>query len=76
MDKKIQAAVAEVLGCDEADVTENAHLYDDLGADSLDAVEIVMAIEEAFDIVVSDEEADKCKTAGDLQNLVTKLKAH
>lgn len=76
MNKKIQGVVAEVIGCEEAEVTETAHLCDDLGADSLDTVEIVMGLEEAFDIEISDEDADKCKTAGDLNNLVNKLKTH
>jgi acyl carrier protein len=76
MNKKVQGVICDVIGCEEAEVTESANLCDDLGADSLDTVEIVMGLEEAFDIEISDEDADKCKTAGDLNALVTKLKAH
>lgn len=59
---KVKEIVTEHLGCDEAEVTGNASFTDDLGADSLDVVELVMAFEEDFDITISDAEAEKITT--------------
>jgi acyl carrier protein len=55
----------EQLGVDEAEVTANASFVDDLGADSLDTVELVMAFEEAFEIEIPDEDAEKIRTVKD-----------
>jgi acyl carrier protein len=55
----------EQLGVDEAEVTPNASFVDDLGADSLDTVELVMAFEEAFEIEIPDEDAEKIRTVKD-----------
>jgi acyl carrier protein len=55
---------------DEAEVTANASFQDDLGADSLDIVELVMAFEEAFDVEIPDEDAEKIKTVQDAVNYV------
>ena len=63
----------EQLGVDEGEVTPNASFVDDLGADSLDTVELVMAFEEAFDIEIPDEEAEKIKT---VKNAVDYINAH
>ena len=60
--EKVKQLISEQLGIDEADITPNAHFIDDLGADSLDQVELVMALEEAFDFEVSDEDAEKMLT--------------
>jgi acyl carrier protein len=57
--------IAEQLGVDEAQVTSDASFMDDLGADSLDTVELVMALEEEFDIEISDEDAEKIQTVQD-----------
>merc|ERR1712039_1031363 len=57
--------IAEQLGVDKAKVTPSASFTEDLGADSLDAVELIMAIEEKFDIEIPDEEAEKMTTPGD-----------
>ena len=54
---KIKAIVVEQLGVDESEVTMEASFIDDLGADSLDLVELIMALEEEFDIEIPDEEA-------------------
>lgn len=62
---KLKAVVVEQLGVDESEVTEEASFIDDLGADSLDIVELVMALEESFDIRIPDEEAEHIKTVGD-----------
>ena len=61
---KIKAIVVEQLGVDESEVTMEASFIDDLGADSLDLVELIMALEEEFDIEIPDEEAEKLKTVG------------
>ncbi|MFZ2708614.1 MAG: acyl carrier protein, partial [Leptotrichiaceae bacterium] len=59
---KIKTIVANQLGVDEAQVTEDASFIDDLGADSLDTVELIMAFEEEFDVEIPDEDAQNIKT--------------
>ncbi|MDD5593526.1 MAG: acyl carrier protein [Candidatus Margulisbacteria bacterium] len=61
----IKKVVVEQLGVSESEVTREASFVDDLGADSLDTVELVMALEEAFSIEIPDEDAEKIKTIGD-----------
>ncbi len=58
--------VVEQLGVDESEVTETAHINDDLGADSLDQVELIMALEEEFDVEIPDEDAESLVTIGAL----------
>ncbi len=62
---KVKKIIVEQLGVDEAEVTKEASITDDLGADSLDQVELVMAFETEFNIDIPDEEAEKIKTVGD-----------
>jgi acyl carrier protein len=62
---RVKKIVVEHLGVDEAKVTEAASFIDDLGADSLDTVELVMAFEEAFEVEIPDDAAEKIQTVGD-----------
>ena len=62
---KVKEIIVEQLGVDEAQVKSEASFIDDLGADSLDTVELVMAFEEKFDIEIPDEDAEKMRTVGD-----------
>ncbi|MBV9766355.1 MAG: acyl carrier protein [Acidobacteriaceae bacterium] len=63
--EKVKQIIVEQLGVDENQVDPSASFVDDLGADSLDIVELVMAFEEAFDLDIPDEDAEKIKTVGD-----------
>lgn len=62
---KVKSVIVEQLNVDEDVVTEDASFIDDLGADSLDIVELVMALEEEFGISIPDEQAENIKTVGD-----------
>ena len=62
---RVKKIVVEHLGVDEGTVTDNASFIDDLGADSLDTVELVMALEDEFGLDIPDEEAEKIKTVQD-----------
>ena len=64
--EKIKSIVADQLGVDEDQVTEDASFIDDLGADSLDTVELIMSFEEEFDVEIPDEDAQKIKTVKDV----------
>jgi acyl carrier protein len=63
--EKVKSIIVEQLNVDEEAVTEEASFIDDLGADSLDTVELVMALEEEFNIEISDEDAEKITTVKD-----------
>ena len=68
--EKVQKVVVERLGVESADVTMEASFKEDLGADSLDTVELVMELEEAFDIEISDEDAAGIQTVADVVNYI------
>jgi len=70
VEEKLKQIIVEQLGVDEAEVTPSASFVDDLGADSLDIVELVMAFEEAFEIEIPDEAAEKIKTVKDAVDYV------
>jgi len=63
--EKVKTIIVEQLGISEADVTPDASFVEDLGADSLDVVELIMALEEEFDLKITDEEAEKIATVRD-----------
>jgi acyl carrier protein len=65
IDQKVKQIIVEQLGVDESQVDPTASFVDDLGADSLDIVELVMAFEEAFEIEIPDEDAEKITTVKD-----------
>ena len=67
---KLKEIITEQLGVDESILNINTHLMKDLEADSLDAVEIIMAIEDEFDIEIPDEDAEKFQTIGDIVRYV------
>ena len=67
---KIKSIVVDQLGVDEDQVTEDASFVDDLGADSLDTVELIMAFEEEFDIEIPDEDEKKIKTVKDVMEYI------
>ena len=66
VDERVKKIIAEQLGLEEEDVTPEASFVEDLGADSLAIVELIMALEEEYDIEVSDEDAEKMQTVGDV----------
>lgn len=71
--EKVKDIIVEQLGVDESEITMEASFIDDLGADSLDIVELIMALEEEFDLEIPDKEAEKITTVGDA---VEYIKAH
>lgn len=70
MFEEIKKVIAETLNCDEEKITPEANLFDDLGADSLDAVELNMALEEKFGVTIEDEAMAQIKTVADIVNLL------
>lgn len=70
---KVKEIIVDQLGVEESEVTMEASFIDDLGADSLDIVELIMALEEEFDLEIPDKEAEKITTVGDA---VEYIKAH
>ena len=68
--EKVRDIIVDQLDADEADVTMEASIIDDLGADSLDVVDLVMSIEEEFDAEIPDEEVENIKTVGDIVKFI------
>jgi acyl carrier protein len=73
VEEKVKSIIVDQLGVAESEVTGTASFVDDLGADSLDTIELVMAFEEAFGIEIPDEDAEKIKT---VQNAVEYVESH
>lgn len=74
MFEKIRDIIVEQLGVDESQVTLESSFVEDLGADSLDIVELIMALEDAFDVEIPDSDAEKIATVGDAVEYVKSLK--
>jgi acyl carrier protein len=72
VEEKVKQIIVEQLQVDEAEVTPSASFQEDLGADSLDVVELVMQFEEAFDLEIPDEDAEKIKTVKDATEYIEK----
>jgi len=70
--QKVKSIITEQLGVDEKEVVANASFIDDLGADSLDTVELVMALEEEFNIEISDQDAEKITKVGEAVEYIEK----
>lgn len=70
MFEKIKAKIAEQLSIDADEITMESEFVDDLGADSLDLVELIMALEEEFDMEIPDEDAEKITTVGDVVDYI------
>ena len=68
--EKVKEIIVDTLSCDADKVTMEANLFDDLGADSLDAVELNMALEEAFGAEIPDEQLEKMKTVKDIVDYI------
>ena len=68
--EKVKAVIVEQLGVDEDQVTLDASFADDLGADSLDTVELIMAFEEEFGVEIPDDQAEKIKTVKDVVDYI------
>ena len=73
IEQRVKEIIVEQLGANEAEVKPEAKFVDDLGADSLDLVELVMALEEEYNMEISDEDAEKILTVGDA---IEYIKAH
>ena len=71
VEQGVRKIIVEQLAVSEKEVTTKASFVDDLGADSLDTVELVMALEEEFDIEISDEDAETIKTVGDAVSYIS-----
>ena len=74
VEEKIKKIICEQLEVNEEDVVPKASFVDDLGADSLDQVELIMAMEEEFDVSISDEDAEKIVTVRDAIEYIEKIK--
>jgi len=72
IEERVKRIICEQLDVEEKDVVPTASFVDDLGADSLDQVELIMAMEEEFDVSISDEDAEKIATVQDAVNYVKK----
>ena len=70
---RVKGIIIETLGCEEEDVTLDANLFDDLGADSIDVIEIAIVIEEEFGLEISTEEAERLRT---ISNVIKYVDSH
>ena len=75
VEERVKEIIVEQLGVDTGQVKENAKFVEDLGADSLDTVELVMALEEEFSLEIPDEDAEKITSVGDAINYINQASA-
>jgi acyl carrier protein len=75
VEARVKEIICEQLGVSEDEVVPTASFIEDLGADSLDLVELVMALEEEYDVEISDEDAEKIRTVQDVLNYISSHKA-
>ncbi len=75
IEAKVKAIIVDKLGVDESEVVETASFTQDLGADSLDTVELIMELEKAFNITIPDDAAEKIATVGDAINFIKEAQA-
>lgn len=76
IEERVRSIIVDQLAVDTGKVTQTASFIDDLGADSLDIVELVMTMEEEFDLDIPDEDAEKMKTVGDVVKYITSKANH
>lgn len=76
VDERVRSIICDQLAVETAKVVATASFIDDLGADSLDIVELVMTMEEEFDLDIPDEDAEKMKTVGDVVNYIASKTTH
>ncbi|MBA7538504.1 Acyl carrier protein [subsurface metagenome] len=69
---RIKKIIVDQLGVDGSKITENSSFFDDLGADSLDIIELIMVLEEEFNLEIPDKDAEKMKTVGDVIKYLNK----
>ena len=74
IEQRVRAIIVEKLGVDESDITREASFTNDLGADSLDTVELIMEFEKEFDLTIPDEDAEQIGTVGDAVDYVSRKK--
>lgn len=74
--EKLQALLARQMGLELSSITENSSFVDDLGADSLDLVEIVMNVEKEFGIKIEEDEAERCNTVGKTLQMIAEKQQH
>ncbi len=74
IEEKVKAIIVDKLGCEESEVTREANFASDLGADSLDTVELIMDLEKEFDLQIPDQDAQEIKTVGDAIDYIASKK--
>ena len=75
LESAVKAIITDKLGVSEDEITSGASFTDDLGADSLDTVELIMEFEKEFDVTISDEDAERIQTVGDAISFLTEKTA-
>lgn len=74
IEERVRQIIVDKLGVEESEVTQDTNLVDDLGADSLDTIELIMEFEKTFNVKISDDVAEGIKTVGDMINAIVQFK--